>query len=820
MLPLPAEITRAFDGLSIAQQPTFAQLVPGGRLRYASEGSCDIIDDYSSRLICECVATRSPLLIMWPDMVARRAPLALAAGVVCDAVPRMRGDSGRGRILYVGPDSSIREQFASVRVGHMALSGVFAQEFGRGDGQLQRIGPESSLPVVTTIVSPAEPGRIVRALRPRWIAVDCGARQPPNWLAPLLMAAKALGVPVIGWSALHLSSVADTWRAHGGCVYRWPKVTGSAVRIAALEDLGRRGGVTDLTPMVLNGQRTFEVADQLAQCYPRLVRHVGQAHGQLARDALSVAWRYLRLLESLPVPVALYEAECVNYWRMPSLARIKATLERFVQALAGDGALRSDLAFSYERLAAAHAMLGDQGDSPLWLAAANLAIESNSPSVFVFQSRAHRDLFRFALLSKFNISEDDLRGIGVSMRALSDFSRRDDVSQGGRATLVGLPSRASEWRVEAVLECKDVRAIVWPHLEDTLQRRASEWSLRLSGGCDGPSPLRMAAGVARSGDARVRVVGSRALQIGELALGGVPQSSAAGLALWKRPDAAEAIRALFATQAAEEDGGDDSAAFGPGGEMADAAAPPGQEDWVEEALKVVLDDGSQILLPLDDYVNVIARTGESVNVVPRYSRSLRAGDEILLVHGEHRRGMYDLLVSRVHSHATIAPWLGLIDRWHQDLRRAFIQGKRRSGVTFEGILRELRIQGSSITTSASVRGWVLGLTLAPSDWQDIRRLGDILDVAVAKQFAREIGNAAGRLAGLHRSLSNRLNRWLESEDAGAAALSGTQAIVDADLGLTIDDFKHSLVRGRIALVAQIHGPFLRSHIGHLRRVAS
>jgi hypothetical protein len=48
-------------------------------------------------------------------------------------------------------------------------------------------------------------------------------------------------------------------------------------------------------------------------------------------------------------------------------------------------------------------------------------------------------------------------------------------------------------------------------------------------------------------------------------------------------------------------------------------------------------------------------------------------------------------------------------------------------------------------------------------------------------------------------------------------LSGAQAVIDADLGLTIDDFKHSLVRGRIASVSQVPGPFLRSHIGHLRR---
>lgn len=820
MLASPAELTRAFDGLAITQQPTFAQLVCGGKLRYAASaaGGCDLVDDYSSRLICECIARRSSLLMIWPDSAERRAPLALAAGIVCDSVERMGGESGRGRILYVGADAAIRDQFASVYVGKTAIGGVFVQEFGRGDSRLQRVGPESSLPVVTTIVAPAQPDRVIRELRPRWIAIDCGQRNPPSWLPGVLAAARSAGVPVIGWTTLHLSPVANLWRAHGACVYRWPKVVGPVERIGSLDNLARRDGTAQLTPMVLDGQGVVGLSEQMVDCYLRLVRHTGRVQGQLVRDALSIAWRYLRLLESLPVPPDLYDAECVNYWGIPSLSRLKATLERFIQSLAGDALLRAELGVAYERLSAADRSLRDGGESPLWLATANLAVEATNPSIFVFQGRAHRDLFRFAMLSKFNISEQDLGELGVSLTALSDFSRSND-TRDHQVTLIGLPSRTIEWRMEALLEHREIRAVVWPHLEDALRRRAVEWSAGLGGRCDGPSPLRLSGGTSGRIE-RVRVGPARVVRLSEMRLGTGQQPTDSGLALWKRPDAAEAIRALFASQDIEEDAGDESGAFSQPVDRAETGGRSAEDEWVEEALRIVFDDGGQILLPFDDYVNVIGRTSEGVKVEPRYSRSLRVGDEILLVHGEHRRGVYDLLVSRVHSHATIAPWLQLVDRWHQDLRRAFIDAKRRSGTTFESVLTALRKQGSAITTSVSVRGWVLGFTLAPSDSQDIRRLGEVLDIPVAKQYPREIGNAASRLAGLHRSLSNRLNRWLESEDAGAAVLSGAQAVVDADLGLTFDDFKHSLVRGGVASVSQVHGPFLRSHIGHLRKAAS
>ena len=819
MLASAAELARAFDELAITQQPTFSQLVRGGRLWYATSaaGTCDLIDDYSSRLICECIAKRSSLLMIWPDSAERRAPLALAAGIVCDSVGRMGEETARGRILYVGADASIRDQFAAVRVGTTALGGVFVQEFGRGDSRLQRAGPESSLPVVTTIVSPAQPERVIRELRPRWIVVDCGRRNPPSWLPELLEAAKSLGVPVIGWTTLHLSSVVNVWRGHGACVYRWPKASGVPERIGSLEHLANSNKVAVLTPMVLSDEPAVGLSGQMVECYLRLSRHTGRAQGQLARDALLTGWRYLRLLESLPVPLDLYDAECVHFWGMPSLSRLKATLERFIQALSGDSPLRTDLSVAYECLTTTDRALREGGEAPLWLAAANLAVEGINPSVVVFQGRAHRDLFRFALLSKFNISEQDLKDLGVSLAALPDLLSGDGCRD-SQVTLVGLPSKTAEWRLGPVLEHREIRVLLWPHLEDVLHRRAAEWSARLNGGCDGPSPLRLSGNTSRPIE-RVRMGPTQMVKLSEMRLGTGEQPTS-NPALWKRPDAAEAIRALYASQDVDEDANDEPRVFSQPVERAELGNESTEDDWVEEALSVQFDDGGQILLPLDDYVNVIRRSPEGVKVEPRYSRSLRVSDEILLVQGEHRRGVYDLLVSRVHSHPTITPWLQLVDRWHQDLRRAFMDAKRRSGATFEGVLAALGKQGSAITTSASVRGWVLGFTLAPSDWQDIQRLGAILDISFAKQYAREIGNAAGQLAGLHRSLSNRLNRWLESEDAGAAVLSSAQAVIDAELGLTIEDFKHSLVRGRIASISQVHGPFLRSHLGHLRRAAS
>jgi hypothetical protein len=670
------------------------------------------------------------------------------------------------------------------------------------------------------ILSPAEPDKIIKTLRPSWIAVDCGHGSLPPWLAPLLKVAKSLEIPVIGWSGRLMSPVADLWRSLGGCVYRWPKDSNGPGRIFSLADINKKADQTELIPLVLEGGTTSKISEELSNCYIRLVRHAGSPDGQLGRDAFSIAWRYLRLLESIPVPLGLYDSECVNYWGMPSLSRLKSSFDRFLHALEGNLALRSDLSYTYERLVTAHHLLQDGGSPPLWLATANLVVEVGGPTQFVYQNRAQRDMFRFALLSIFNISESDLNDLGVTLLTYSELVSTNHLADSGRIILVGVPSRSSEWRIEPLLEAPSVQVVVWPHLEEALTRRASEWSTRLSGSCEGPSPIRMAVGVQESDSRRVRIAASQSLNVAEMKRGIASPNTGTESLLWKLPDAAAAIRAMFEIRDDAEDATDEANVTSPDREAFEEGQPPTDDDWVEEALRVVIEDGSQILLPLEDYVNVIARTSDGVNIVRRYSRSLRVGDEILLVNGEHRRSLYDLLVSRVHSHATISPWINLVDRWHQDLRRAFLSSKRRAGMTFESLLTDLQHQGSSITTPASVRGWIVGATLAPSDPQDIRRLGETLDIEIAKSYSREIGAAAGKLAGLHRSLSNRLNRWLASGDAGFAALSGEHTVVDAELGLTIEDFRHSLVRGRVMSVAQIRGPFLRSHIGYLRRTES
>jgi hypothetical protein len=96
------------------------------------------------------------------------------------------------------------------------------------------------------------------------------------------------------------------------------------------------------------------------------------------------------------------------------------------------------------------------------------------------------------------------------------------------------------------------------------------------------------------------------------------------------------------------------------------------------------------------------------------------------------------------------------------------------------------------------------------------RLGSVLQVPFVVSNYKRIHAAAKRLGGFHRALSRRLNSWLRSQ-----ALSGESSadsdIIDADLGITFDDFRSSLMLLRVTDKRPVSGPVFKSRLGRLER---
>jgi hypothetical protein len=108
--------------------------------------------------------------------------------------------------------------------------------------------------------------------------------------------------------------------------------------------------------------------------------------------------------------------------------------------------------------------------------------------------------------------------------------------------------------------------------------------------------------------------------------------------------------------------------------------------------------------------------------------------------------------------------------------------------------------------------------LRPLDVEDLHRLAEILDLEFVREHYKRIHRAGGRLAGLHVSLSRRLNSWLSNEATDMAAGGiADKDIIDEDLGLTFQDFRDSLLILQVKAIRKQQGFFSRDMLGQLER---
>jgi hypothetical protein len=220
--------------------------------------------------------------------------------------------------------------------------------------------------------------------------------------------------------------------------------------------------------------------------------------------------------------------------------------------------------------------------------------------------------------------------------------------------------------------------------------------------------------------------------------------------------------------------------------------------WVETAYEVEFSGGWFAAFPADAKLNLINRATSKIE--ERFITAIRQGDQVLLIPYQKRQSLYSLIISRVHQHPSMALPLALLQRWHSDLTtgvRVWVQ--QAAGVSHvhipsvaELLLKRIREAGSRLTAPQTIQFWLRGLTLAPDDPEDLRRVAEVLSLPFVKQHYWRIANAASRIRGLHRGLSIRLGNWL-SEQSGGLQDAFDREVIDPELGLTFGDVRASIV---------------------------
>jgi hypothetical protein len=852
-------VNNAFIALPGTRDALFKNLWTERRLQFEGKrGIADIVDECSARLVASALNEKNAILIVLPDFQPHRPAFLFATGLIrfwYDS--RTRGDSDKARkgpILYFGSAVGIRDQLRCTSVANlrMSLCDVFGQQDvkrGATSGKpASRAGTniKQDLPRVITVYSPADPVGIVQSYNPSWIAVDCGDVPRLFWLRTLMDEAARRNIPLIAWGQNPLSECVSEFDEQQ-TAFIWPsriQGTNSSPSISNENpaEFLTAPGSTSLLPLILTGERVNAFSTLMRDAGLVLARAAQSLQGQFSRDAIAVHWKYLRAIESLSIPIDFFEAEAPRLWGLSAFERISSACTRFRSACEEtDPRLYGDLERAGDLLNEAKNSIESHGCS-VWEALGNHCVEDppkEEVRIILFTSAARKRLFLYALLARHNIAESDLAELGIIVLSISEFRRcvYNRTVQGGQEKsddllrlstklswhpiLVGLPSPAVTPKLLPVFLQKKVDILLYPHQCSLFMRRQGEWLDRLSA-----NSRRIIGNIVRLGGGQepAGVIFPQRITVAEAIEMDVGTSLKAKMAvtgsLWKPDDLLNEVSRIF--QAGEDTEEDELV---PADQVEGAAGLEGiksDEIWCPEAIRVQFEQGWFAYFAPDDVINVIS----DGSIDQRYVRSLSSGTRVLLIHGQERQSLYDLVISRVHKHPSIELHLAMIRRWQDDFRVAFRQWGKTSEDNPEfyecgdrdvnGLLQRLRKKGSQLTCATTLSFWLNGYVLCPLDPDDLIRLAEVVDIEFVKQYHRRIEQAANRLRALHRSLSLRLNRWLEDHATGSTNRNDEE-VIDAELGLTFGDIRNSLLVLRVLELKREEGLFLRSELGRTQR---
>lgn len=843
-------VENVFTTLPGCDDDFFQRAWKQAKLRYDGQAYLvDSVDLQSARLVAASVRKRQNLYLVYPDFANHRPALTFATALLREWIDSLKFGSDRRPILYFGSTIGIREQLALVWFQNINLATVFPQQHHGRHGMVgaSHLGTKgSNLPLVITIYAPADPAPIIEKYKPRWIAVDCGNEGKLTWLRSLLDFAVQRRIPVIAWGQNPFSSCVADFATKAGRVFVWPARVFSPARERSQETLQANLAGNDairLQPLVMAGINVEQISQVLHKAAMVLARTGNRNVGQLGIDALRVHWRLLRALEQLSVPLDLYESEVLGFWGLQSFAWLREGCKRFRQACEGsDKALAGDLELTDALLDEVFDILRN-ADSPLWSALVNLCLEEppeGEARIITFFSHARRQLFSLAMLAHYNFTEDDLRELRVWITSLPELQQwicqaglthQEGINKDGPylaneimcwcPLLVGLPSPQLTAKLQPALIHALVGILLYPHQVSTLMHRSKDWSKLL--GAD----LTNMAGVlnqltGRSSPDVILPSSPRLVMIEpetiEVRSGKHIQQLPKEQFLRFGDPITEVTRLLGDDESAEGD----EPILSPAQEVATAWTQKNELVWCESVVEISCEQGWKARFTADDTINVVIRGAAGTITEERYVRALKPGDQVVLIHGQRRQSLYDLIISRVHRHSAIELHLALIRRWQQDFKAAYQRWTfEKPGVRdLNGLLQYLRARGSNLSTSLALSFWLQGETLCPQDPEDLRRVAEVLNMEFVRAHHKRIYRAAERIRGLHRGLANRLNHWLAHYATGLAdGHEGidTDDLIDKELGLSFEDFRNSLLVLRVEAVRTIPGPCLRSDLGLIER---
>lgn len=809
-----------FDYMPRSGDVFLHQLWNEKRLKFeGTESQTDSVDLRCAQLVCGALSQKLPLLIVLPDRAPRRMPLLFVTGLVMHSLDYL-GKAQNHQVIYFGTSASIKNYLSQTYIRNFRLSNIFHQTH-QGRTTQSQDDISGNLPSVVFSYSPTNAESVLDAYHPQWVFLDCGDGDNTDWIQPLLRKLTEKKISGIACVQNPLSNTLELFQEREWNTFSWTPLTVCSTT------------QTDITPFVIKSELALTQAEKFQAANRALSGCSRQANGRLQRDAWRTVGRYVRGLESLPVPLQFFEAESKHFWGIHPIYVLQQTARRFVEAVEMESignALQKTLVEIdpvYERLT--------DNKPPLWLALEQLCIDPpipEIPTILVFQNRAYRQIFSLAMLAENNIAEHELKMLNVWLVTLKQFaqwqSKRSGIDVEGispelkdsypnwHPILIGVPTKYNYARYAHLLPHRQMGVVLLPHQVHLADWHFAQWAKRF----DEALPQNLAV--------LNRLIPNPPVHT-RLPVNGIPLKRI--VVAPERDvlidDKVETVRArmskLFKFAPRAEELAylmDEFTAQVEANPVADADIDSvvdylstSKAAFIDKALVIGFREKYEAIFGIEDKIQVIIETPGGRDLQERGVRSLRPGDVVLFINGQHRQSLYDLITSRVHDHPTFALHISLIERWQDELVACF----RKAKIPLSTVLAQMQAKGSQLQTETAIRFWLWGQVMCPRDSNDLQRIADILDMSFVKQYHRQIDRAASRMRGIHSSLARRLNTWLEQEAISSNPQS-FNAMIDEELGLEFKDFREALLILTVDSIMEEEGLFLTTDLRQLKAI--
>ncbi len=840
--------------------PIMDRLWNKSKITYNGKSGCyDDFDILSSRIACTALQKKKRVLIVFPDQVNRRSSLVFSSSLIwywflLNSQAKQNFQLSNN-ILYFGSSVEIRKQLSMIGITgfDINLKRAFKQvDLKKQDTNVRyKTIPNSyqytskppevkhDLPSVITAFTPIDPIKLIKEQKPDWIAIEITDNPRNDWIEPLMKEAQRRSLAVIAWCNNPLAKALESFNDFGR-VFSWPTVkrdNESHDDKADVHSAFYPDRITELIPLVIHGESSEFISKNLRSASITLFNLTQRCKDRFERDTVGVLYRYLRALESVYVPISIHEMEAERNWGNMPLQRIRETCNLFIERTPYNSPITDSLVNCINSLTEVHDYYLSN-ESPIWRIVSLYCIEEPPQGryrIIVFPSETKRRTALLGLLAYWNISEDDLREMRVFFTCSKNLSllisnrgtcsSKDSIQTQTHdiesidfslcdPVFIGLPNRNNLSQLSDLLKFTAVDFLIYQHQYNLFKARASVLENKLNPDLnamiDSISFITEHSLAKSTEKLPIRIKQVPPLSI-HVETAKIKTITTQETELYIPNDQIEEIELLFASY--DPDNDQDFGLSDFNGATENDHSENERELICSKAVEVTFNDGWKVLYACDDTINVVLKNGHQRCIELRYVRSLRTGDEVVLIHGQRKQNLYNLIVSRVHTNPEIQVTVALIKKWQLEFSERFdklFTGDSR----FIDFLKAIQSKGSAISSEAAIRSWHKGCVLCPQDSQDLVRISEILDIQFIKTNARYIENAATRLRGLHHSLSMKLNSWLTNQALGNINKDDDD-IIDEKLGLYFSDIRDSIYRLTVFDITEIDGLFLKSTLGFM-----